>query len=241
VSQEENSRSLRIPSLSLFYPLHDEEENIEEAVRRALAILPGVADEFEVILVDDGSRDRTGLIADRLAARDPRVRVIHHPVNRGYGAALRSGFDACRHEWIFYTDGDNQFDLREISLFIPLRHSYEIVTGYRMNRRDPWIRKFNASIFNLAVRLLFDLPLRDVDCAFKLYRASIFEGLCLTSNGALIDVEILAGARRMGARIAEVGVHHYPRTAGRQSGASLPVIFRAVKETARLWRRMRRT
>ncbi len=146
MSREGNSRSVRVSSLSLFYPLHDEEENIEEAVRRALAILPAVAEEFEVILVDDGSRDRTGLIADRLAARDARVRAVHHSVNRGYGAALRSGLDACRHEWIFYTDGDNQFDLREISLLIPLRHGYDIVTGYRIESSgsvDPEVQRFD--------------------------------------------------------------------------------------------------
>jgi glycosyltransferase involved in cell wall biosynthesis len=225
----------RLGSISLFYPLYNEEGNVEEAVRRALTVLPRFADQFEVILVDDGSRDRTGALADRLAELDPRVRVVHHPSNRGYGAALRSGIRASGHEWIFYTDGDNQFDLEEIALLLPLRNDHEIVTGYRMDRRDPWSRKLNAWVFNQAVRVLFRLSLRDVDCAFKLYRSSIFEGMELKSDGAMIDVEILARARRRGARIAEIGVHHFPRTVGSQTGAKLSVIVRAFRELLRLW------
>lgn len=208
-------------------------------MRRAREILPRFAGSFEIVLVDDGSRDRTGEIADRLAAADSRIRVIHHPVNRGYGAALRSGFAACRHERIFYTDGDNQFDLAEIALLLPLSLDHEIVTGYRIARRDPIHRKVNAWIFNAAMRILFGLRLRDADCAFKLYWASVFRGVSLVSEGAMIDVEILARARLRGARIAEVGVHHYPRTAGRSSGGDPRVILRAVRELIRLRRELR--
>jgi glycosyltransferase involved in cell wall biosynthesis len=229
----------RVSRLSLFYPMYNEEANIEEAVRRALAALPRHADEFEVILVDDGSRDATASIADRLCAADPRVRVVHHEVNRGYGAALRSGIAAARYEWVFYTDGDNQFDLDEIQLLIPLCGSADIVTGYRVSRSDPWNRRANAWTFNLAMRILFGLRLRDVDCAFKLYRRSIFDGIRLRSDGAMIDAEILARAKRRGARIAEVGVHHFPRTAGSQTGANLSVIFRAFRELFRLWAELR--
>jgi glycosyltransferase involved in cell wall biosynthesis len=219
--------------------MYNEESNIEEAVRRAVSILPRHADAFEVILVDDGSRDRTGGIADRLSAADPRIRVVHHGTNRGYGAALRSGIDAARYDWIFYTDGDNQFDLEEIRLLLPLCPQNDIVTGYRIDRRDPFNRKLNAWIFNLAMRLFFGLRVRDVDCAFKLYRRSIFDGFPLRSNGAMIDAEILARARARGARIAEVGVHHYPRTAGSQTGASPFVILRAFRELFRLWAELR--
>jgi glycosyltransferase involved in cell wall biosynthesis len=219
--------------------MFNEEANIEEAVRRALAILPRFADPFEVILVNDGSKDRTGTMADDLAKSDPRVRVVHHPENRGYGAALRSGIAAARYDWIFYTDGDNQFDLEEISLLLPLRFDHEIVTGYRVTRSDPTNRRINAWIFNLLMRILFGLRLRDVDCAFKLYRADIFQGMTLTSEGAMIDAEILARARKQGARIAEIGVHHYPRTAGQQTGAKLSVLFRAGRELLRLWGNLR--
>ncbi len=225
----------RLSEISLFYPMFNEEANIEEAVRRALAVLPRFTDRFEVILVDDGSRDRTGAIADRLSAEDPRVRVVHHRANRGYGAALRSGIHAARYEWIFYTDGDNQFDLEDLRGLIPFARDHEVVSGYRIDRRDPFHRKMNAWIFNVAMRLLFGLALRDVDCAFKLYRRSIFEGLVLRSDGAMIDAEILARTRARGARIAEAGVHHYPRVAGSQTGAKLSVIFRAFRELFRLW------
>lgn len=225
----------RLPEISLFYPMFNEEANIEEAVRRAVTVLPRYADRFEVILVDDGSRDRTGGIADRLTADDPRVRVVHHACNRGYGAALRSGIAAGRFEWIFYTDGDNQFDLDDLRVLIPLARDHDIVSGYRIDRRDPLHRKMNAWIFNAAMRLLFGLALRDVDCAFKLYRRSIFDGITLRSDGAMIDAEILARTRARGARIAEAGVHHYPRVAGSQTGAKFSVIFRAFRELFRLW------
>lgn len=229
----------RLPELSLFYPMYNEEGNIEEAVRRAFAVLPRYAERFEVILVDDGSRDATGEIADRLAAETPSLRVVHHPTNLGYGAALASGIRAASCAWIFYTDGDNQFDLDEIRLLLPLRGEHEIVTGYRIDRRDPWFRKLNAWAFNLAVRFLFGIACRDVDCAFKLYRAEIFREMELISRGALIDVEIFARARRRGARIAEIGVHHYPRTAGRQTGANPAVVLRALRELFLLWARLR--
>jgi glycosyltransferase involved in cell wall biosynthesis len=224
----------RLPRLSLFYPLYNEEGNVAEAARRALAILPRYADAFEVILVDDGSRDGTAAIADRLSADDPRIRVVHHPANRGYGAALRSGIAASRYEWVFYTDGDNQFDIGELGLLIPLADEHDIVSAYRIRRCDPFHRRLNEAIFNLAIRVLFGLRVRDVDCAFKLYRSSIFESMELVSNGAMIDVEILARAARRGARIAQVGVHHYPRTVGRQTGANLSVIGRAFRELFRL-------
>lgn len=224
-----------IEELSLFYPMFNEEENIEEAVARARAVLPDLAGRYEIILVNDGSRDRTGELGDRLAAQYPEVRMVHHPVNRGYGAALKSGIGAARYAWIFYTDGDNQFDLTEIPLLLALRHEHEIVTGYRMDRSDPAHRKLNAWAFNLLVRILFQVPCRDVDCAFKLYRADIFKGMTLKSEGALIDVEIFARAKKRGARIVEIGVHHYPRRFGQQTGAKLSVILRAFRELFRLW------
>ena len=239
VTQKATDSGDRLPALSLFYPMYNEEQNIEEAVRRALSTLPRYAERFEVILVNDGSRDATAQIADSLAEGDERVRVVHHPKNQGYGAALRSGIRASRYEWIFYTDGDNQFDLDELRLLLPLRFDADIVAGYRMARRDPWNRKLNAWAFNSVVRLLFGLRFRDVDCAFKLYRAEILSGMELCSNGALIDVEILSRARKRGARFAEVGVHHYPRTAGSQTGAKLSVILRALRETVDLWRELR--
>ena len=224
----------RLDELSLFFPMHNEETNIEAAVASALTHLPQVADRFEIIIVDDGSRDRTPELADALADRHETVRVVHHPKNRGYGGALQSGIHASRYQWIFYTDGDNQFDLAEIGRLLPLRHDAEIVTGYRIDRKDPVHRKLNAWVFKQVVRVFFRVGVRDADCAFKLYRAEIFREMTLLSEGAMIDVEILARARRAGGRIREIGVHHYPRESGEQSGANLRVVLRAFRELFRL-------
>jgi len=229
----------RVSGLSLFYPMYNEEGNIEEAVARALRVLPTLAEEFEIIVVNDGSRDRTRELAESLAAAHPEVRAVHHPVNRGYGAALRSGIAASRFEWIFYTDGDNQFDLEEIPRLLRLREQAEIVTGYRSPRSDPFVRRLNAAGFNLLCWALLGIHLRDIDCAFKLFRASIFQGMELRANGATIDLEILARARRRGARILELPVRHYPRRFGSQTGANLKVILRAFRELFRLWAELR--
>ena len=227
----------------------NEEGNIEHAVTSALAVLAGVTDRFEVIVVDDGGRDRTGAIADRLAAADSRVRVVHHPVNRGYGAALRSGFTAAKHPLIAFTDGDNQFDLGELSVLLRAigrsdvegDGTFDVACGYRITRRDPVVRRLYAIMYNWVARLLFDIRVRDVNCAFKVYRRELIERLLpqLRSTGALINVEMLARARTLGARVTEVGVHHFPREAGRQTGASPAVILRAVRELVELWRELR--
>lgn len=221
--------------------MYNEEENIEHVVVSALAVLAGVTERYEVIVVDDGGRDGTGAIADRLAARDDRVRVVHHPVNRGYGAALRSGFAAARYPLIAFTDGDDQFDLGELSVLLRvLVPPFDIVCGYRIARRDPAVRRVYAIMYNWVARLLFDIPVRDVNCAFKVYRRNVVEQLLpeLRSTGALINVEMLARARRLGVKLTEVGVHHFPREAGRQTGGSPAVILRAFRELVRLWREL---
>jgi glycosyltransferase involved in cell wall biosynthesis len=230
----------RVEGLSLFYPMYNEEGNCREAVRRAQKVLPRVARDYEIILVNDGSRDRTAEIAEAEAAADAHVRVVHHPVNRGYGAALQSGIRAARFPWIFYTDGDNQFDLEELPGFLALRHEAELVIGYRRPRSDPWIRRFNAAGFNLLCWMLLGVHVRDIDCAFKLFRASIFQGMPLNAQGATIDLEILARARRNGAHWRELPVRHFPRRVGSQTGANLKVILRAFRELHHLRRDLAR-
>jgi glycosyltransferase involved in cell wall biosynthesis len=221
--------------------MYNEEGNVEHAVTSALAVLAGVSDCYEVIVVDDGGRDRTGEIADRLAAANPLVRVVHHPVNRGYGAALRSGFAAARHPIVAFVDGDNQFDLDELPLLLgPLDRS-DIVSGYRITRNDPPVRRLNAFMYNWLARTLFDIPVRDVNCGFKIYRREMLDRVLprLRSTGALINVEIFARARKVGANVTEVGVHHFPREAGRPTGGNPGVIFRAFRELLELWRELR--
>jgi len=225
-----------LPELSLFYPMFNEVENVDASVASACDVLPSVARTFEIILVDDGSTDGTGERADAWAARDPRIRVVHHPRNRGYGASLVSGIRAARFAWIFYTDGDNQFHLEDLLGFLPLKDPRTILTGYRAERRDPAHRRLNAFVYNLGVALFFRLKLRDIDCAFKLFPPGLFDGMPLVSEGAVIDLEILVRARRKGFGIVEIPVRHRPRVWGEQSGANLRVILRAFRELLGLWR-----
>ena len=240
-TQRSGGALTRIPgSLSLVLPAHNEQENIGEVVRRALAVLPDHTDEVEIIIVDDGSRDTTGAIADALAAGDHRVRVVHHPRNRGYGAALTSGFTASTGDFVMFMDADRQFDIADFRLLAPFVGDFDIVAGFRMERNDPLHRRVFAEVFNVSVRVLFGVHLRDIDCAFKVFRGDLLRELELTSPGALINTEIQAKLRRRRARLAQVGVHHYPRLAGSATGGSPRVILRAVRETAGLWWRLNR-
>lgn len=220
----------------MFFPCHNEQDNVERVVRRAQQVLTGLSVDYEIIIVNDGSRDRTGEIADSLAQNDGHIRVVHHPVNRGYGGALQSGFRAATKEWVFYSDGDGQFDLAELPRLLALSETYDIVSGYRLNRSEGWRRKLNAWGWGEVVRLMLGLKLRDIDCAFKLYRRSLFDHIEMRSMGALIDAEILTRAQRAGYTIGQCGVHHYPRRAGASTGANMKVILRAFKELFKLRR-----
>jgi len=217
-------------ALSVFYPCYNEQDNIRRVVGEAMALLPAVSDDFEVILVDDGSRDRTGAIIDELAAGDPHIHGLHHSVNRGYGAALASGFRAATKELVFYTDGDGQFDIADLPRLLDLIDRYDIVSGCRGRRQDSLCRRLNAWLWGRLVTRLLGFRCRDVDSAFKLYRREIFSRIHMKSTGALIDAEILARAVRKGYTLTEVPVSHRPRIAGRQTGANLTVILRAFRE-----------
>ncbi len=225
--------------LSLVLPAHNEIDNIPVVTQRALDVLPELAESFEIIVVDDGSVDGTGELIDRLAAENPLIRAIHHPKNRGYGAALTSGFQAAGGDFIMFMDSDQQFDIADLSYLSPFVGKYDIVAGYRIDRQDAFYRILYARTFKLAVRFLFGVNLRDTDCAFKVFRADLLKTMKLESPGALINTEILAKSRRSCASQIEVGVHHYPRAAGESSGGSPKVVFRAMKETILLWLRMR--
>ncbi len=228
-------------SLTLFFPCHNEEDNVERVTSEALAVARSICADFEIIIVNDGSVDRTAEIADALAIAHPEVRVVHHETNRGYGDALQSGFRAATKEWIFYTDGDGQFDLGEITKLLPLRDRNGIVSAYRTDRKDSVIRRLNGWCWCLLVNTLFGMRVRDIDCAFKLYPANLFNEIGLRSMGALIDTEILAKAVRLGYQIKQVGVSHYPRSAGLQSGAKVKVVLRAFKELFKLRRHILQT
>ena len=234
MTNSEHGDSARRYSLSVFYPCYNEAENIPRVVAEAMAFLPTVSDDFEIILVNDGSADRTGEIADELAAGDPRIHAVHHETNSGYGAALQSGFRAATKELVFYTDGDGQFDIEDLADLLPLIEQYDIVNGYRKNRQDGFMRRLNAYCWGKLVQKVLGFRCRDVDSAFKLYRREIFDHIEMKSTGALIDTEILARANRAGYTLGEVPVRHKPRIAGEQTGANLKVILRAFKELMKL-------
>ncbi|MEZ4523062.1 MAG: glycosyltransferase family 2 protein [Thermomicrobiales bacterium] len=226
-------------TLSVVLPAFNEADNIEAVVKRSSQVLEPLVPSFEIIIVNDGSADGTGRIIDRLSDEDDRVRAVHHERNQGYGSALRSGFDAATGDLIMFMDADRQFDMSDITALLPYVPDYDLVAGYRIRRNDALYRKLYARIFDIAVWVLFGVHMRDVDCAFKIYRGELVRAMPLTMPGALINTEMLAMARRMGASVVEVGVHHYPRTAGKSSGGSPRVVFRAMGETIRLWFRMR--
>jgi glycosyltransferase involved in cell wall biosynthesis len=235
----EDRRLMLAGKLSLVLPAYNESENIEVVVGRALEVLPRVTSAYEIVVVDDGSRDGTAAIVDRLAEQHPGVRAVHHEVNRGYGAALTSGFRAATGDAIMFMDADRQFDIADISALLPYVPHFDIVAGYRIQRRDPLYRRLYGKLFGLAVWVLFGLRLRDIDCAFKIFRADLIRDIELTTPGALINTELLTRAKRRGATIEQVGVRHYPRPAGESSGGSPRVVFRAMGETIRLWLRLR--
>ena len=227
-------------SLTLFFPCHNEEENVESMAEQAVAAGRGITDDLEVLIVDDGSQDRTGELAAEIAERIPEVRVVSHPVNQGYGAALRSGFQAATKDWVFYTDGDGQFDLSELQGVLAGMGSHDIFSGYRGDRQDPAHRKLNAWVWNLVIRTLFGLRLRDVDCAFKVFPRSFLREIEMQSDGAMVDTEVLAQAVRMGMSIQQAPVRHLPRVAGDSCGGNPSVILHAIFEAFKIRSRMGR-
>lgn len=228
-------------SLSVFFPCYNEEANVERTTLSAIMACERLVSDYEIIIVNDGSKDRTGEIADRLAAEHPRVRAVHNKPNRGYGGALQRGFREATKDWVFYTDGDGQFDFQELEQVLPMVELFDIVSAYRINRQDPWNRRLNAWCWGKLVDSLLHLKIRDVDCAFKVYPKSFIDQIELRSTGALIDTEMLAKARRLGYSIGQIGVHHYPRTAGQQTGANFRVILKAFKELFKLYGHIRTT
>jgi glycosyltransferase involved in cell wall biosynthesis len=225
--------------ISVVLPAYNEEANLGWVVSRVRAVLANLGRPFEIIVVDDGSTDGTALLADRLASEDPTIRVVHHARNQGYGAALRSGFTAASLEWVFLMDADGQFEPIELLTFLDASREADFVVGYRIARADPVVRRFYAWCWARLMRLLLGVTVRDVDCAFKLMRRSYLSVMRLEASGAFISAEILAKAQRMGVRVVELPVKHFPRRAGRQTGGSFRVLLRAFLELVRLWKRVR--
>jgi uncharacterized protein (DUF362 family)/ferredoxin len=233
--------SNRRKSISVFFPALNEEGNIERLTLDLLAIMRPSFERGEVIIIDDGSKDKTGEIADRLAAENKDwVRVVHHASSKGYGNALKAGFDAAQYDLVFFTDGDRQFDVSDLYRALPLIDRYDLVVGYRLDRQDPRHRLFLSKGYNLLVRLLFGLKLEDVDCSFKLFTRSAMEKIGIESTGYFIDTEIMVKASRRGLRIKEIGVRHLPRTAG-VSKVRMKHIYTTLHEIVLLRKKLRRS
>jgi glycosyltransferase involved in cell wall biosynthesis len=228
-------------SISVFFPCYNEQANVERTLNQAIKTLEKINADYQIIIVNDGSSDATGQIADKIAAQNSKVKVVHHKTNLGYGAAIRSGIKASVKNLVFFTDSDGQFDINELPPLLPLIRQFDIVSCFRINRRENFLRRLNGFCWTKLVCLLFGLKVRDIDCAFKLFKKEVFDNIELVSTGALISAEILARAAGKGFSITQVGVHHYPRTAGSPTGAKFTVIFRAFKELFRLYSQIRRS
>jgi len=226
-------------SLSLVLPAFNEEANLPDVVAEALIILPRHFDDFEIIIVNDGSRDDTALVGRKLAAADSCVKLVNHARNRGYGDALRSGFAASTKDRVMFMDADRQFSLEDITRLLPFVETHDIVAGFRMERSDQLHRRVFAETFNVSIRIMFGVHMRDIDCAFKIFDGDMLRSIQLISTGALINTELMAKARRQGAGVQQVGVRHFPRTAGTSTGGNPKVILRAMRDTPRLWWHMR--
>jgi glycosyltransferase involved in cell wall biosynthesis len=222
-----------VNSISMVLPAYNEEINIARAVERADAALVATGVDCELIVVNDGSSDRTGEILRELQTKFPRLVVVAYAPNRGYGGALRAGFAAASKEWIFQSDSDNQFDYSDLALLIRASPGHDFVAGFRRPRRDPLLRRLNGWGWNTLVRLLFGYSVRDIDCAFRLFRRTILERVRLTSCGATISTELVVGCKARGFVIAEARVTHLPRQGGRSTGANPRVIVRAFRDLLR--------
>jgi len=228
-------------SLSVVLPAYNEEQIISSTVTTILATLAGRIRDFEVIVVNDGSRDRTREIVESIAQADARVRVVSHAVNQGYGATLVDGFAAATKDLTFFMDSDGQFDIRDLFQFFNFIDEYDAVIGYRIDRQDAWMRKLNAWGWKVLVRLVLGISVRDIDCAFKLLRTEFLHTHPLETRGATINAELLYKLIHSGATYREVGVTHLPRRSGRATGAHPRVIARALRDLflyARKWQRM---
>lgn len=230
-----------IKNLSVFFPAFNEEKNIGETVEKAVKVLEDLKIPYEVLVINDGSKDKTQEVVESLEKTYPKVRLINHPTNLGYGEALKSGFYNSKYDWIAFTDSDGQFDFSEITKFLEKTDEADLVIGYRINRQDPLIRKLNALGWKWINNILMGTYVKDLDCAFKMVKKEVIEKIpkLESSRGGMISPELISKSKRAGFKIVEVGVHHYPRTKGSPTGASPKVILKSFVDLFKLWWKMR--
>lgn len=219
-----------LTGISFVLPAYNEEGNIGDAIDACRNIAPKVAQKYEVIVVNDGSTDGTKEVVQSLAKADPNVILVNHDINQGFGSAIRDGFDAARYDYIFYTDGDAQFNIGDITLLLPHIEESDFVIGYRIRRADPARRRFNAYVYNMLVRTFMRIPVKDVDCAFKLMKTSTMRSLQVSAETGFFFAELMHKAKKSGFRIYEVPVTHYPRRHGEQTGGNIAVILKVIRD-----------
>lgn len=224
-----------LKSLSVFLPCFNEAPNLRPLVNQLIETLPSLSKTYEIIIINDGSTDDTLKIAYKLVAQYPQVQVHSHSRNRGYGAAIQTGIKVSRYDWIFFTDGDGQFNVKELKLFLPHTKKFSAVIGYRTNRAEGSLRAFNARLFKLFVDLLFRVHVKDIDCAFKLFKADLIKSLPLQSQGAMISTEILYRLKKQKVTFKQIPVTHLPRRYGRPTGNNFNVILKAGIEAVKLY------
>lgn len=231
----------KIDALSVFFPAYNEEAHIRDTVLKAKKVLEKIAERWEILIIDDGSKDKTAEIARRLAKEDKKVRLIAHSTNLGYGASLKSGFYNSRYPWIVFTDSDGQFDFSEVTKFIDKQKETgaDLVIGYYLKRQVAFYRKVNSLLWQTLVSLLFGLSIRDIDCGFKLVSKKVIDAIpkLESERGAFISSEFIIKAKKLGFKIVEVGVYHYPATR-RGTGANLNVIVQSFVDLFKLWRKL---
>ncbi|HMQ79062.1 MAG TPA: glycosyltransferase family 2 protein [Ignavibacteria bacterium] len=221
--------------LSVFFPAYYDEKNIGKVVEKAVEVLEDLKlKDYEVTIIEDGSPDKTGEVADELARQFPKVNVIHHEKNKGYGATLWEGFSTAKFEYVFYTDGDNQFDLEELRKFVALLPFSDMVVGYRKKKQYSPYRKLTSFVYNVILRYTFDIDYIDIDCAFKIIKTDLFKKIKVNTKDAFIDAEIMIRAGLLGYSFTELGVKHLPRIDGVSTAARPSIIFRTIREIAEL-------
>ncbi len=224
-----------VNSLSVFFPAYNEEGNIQKTVDHAVSVLKELPLKWEIIIVDDGSKDRTGEIADQLSKKNPLVRVVHQK-NGGYGKALRTGFAESKYEWVTFNDSDGQFDFSEIHKFLENSDEADLILGYRIKRSDPWIRLVVAFGWKMVIFMFFGKWFKDIDCAFKMIKQEVLQSILPleSSRGGMISPELVLKAQKKGYKIKQIGVHHYPRLYGNPTGANIEVIIQSFIDLFKL-------
>ena len=222
------------PDITVFYPVYNDERTVESLTRKAIEVLREIAENYEIIIINDGSPDRSGEIADQLASEIPFVRVIHHEVNKGYGAAIQSGFRHARYEWVCFTDGDDEYDIQDLKKLIKLKDFYDLIITFRYVKLYSNLRIFISAVYNWALRIMFRSPYRDISTGLRLMRKTVYEELTLISDSPFIGAEITLRTMLKGYRVGEMGIQTFPREIGKGSSTSFKNILRTIKDMRRV-------